>query len=106
MIDIQSETLLSLTDATKALPRIDGKRPHISTLWRWCRKGLRGVRLEYVRVGHRVCTSQAALSRFTNNLAAADDTPEARPLSIPISNDNTRAASISRAELILARAGI
>lgn len=44
-IDIQTESLLSLTEATKALPRVNGKRPSISTLWRWCRRGLRGVRL-------------------------------------------------------------
>ena len=79
MIDIQNETLLSLTDATKSLPRVDGKRPHTSTLWRWCRRGLRGVRLEHVRVGNRVCTSAEALNRFVNALAAADQVPDPVP---------------------------
>ena len=75
MIDIQNETMLSLGDACKALPRIDGKRPHHSTLWRWCRKGVRGVHLEYVRFGHRICTSVEALTRFTQELASIDPTP-------------------------------
>lgn len=71
-IDIRSEKPLSLKEAAKSLPPIDGKRPHISTIWRWCRKGVRGVTLEYVRVGNRVCTSSGALARFVNKLAAAD----------------------------------
>ena len=71
-IDLQNEQVLSLTDASKALPKIDGKRLHVSTLWRWCRKGIRGIQLDYVRLGHRVCTSVEALSRFTQQLAESD----------------------------------
>ncbi len=41
-------------------------------MWRWCRKDLNGVFLEYARVGHRICTSAEALNRFVNALAAAD----------------------------------
>ena len=60
-IDINREKLVSLTEATKVLPSINGKRPAISTLWRWCRKGLRGERLEYVRIGRNIATSREAL---------------------------------------------
>lgn len=67
-IDIENETLLTLTEATKVLPRLNGRRPAISTLWRWCRKGLRGVRLEYIRIGRNIATSREALSRFFNAL--------------------------------------
>ena len=45
------EQLISLTEATRHLPRVDGKKVCVCTLWRWCRLGLRGVFLEYVRVG-------------------------------------------------------
>ena len=72
-IDLNSEELLSLTDAARALPKVGGKRPHTSTVWRWARKGLRGVRLEYVRLGHRVCTSRQALGRFAQRLADVDE---------------------------------
>jgi Protein of unknown function (DUF1580) len=72
-INLNSETPISLTDATRVLPPIDGKRPHPSTIFRWCKRGLRGIRLEYCRVGHRICTSQEALSRFVNRLAETDD---------------------------------
>ncbi len=79
-IDLQAEELLSLTDAAKALPPIDGKRPHVSTIWRWVRRGVRGIRLEHVRLGHRVCTSQEALARFAQRLADADDRAVGRPV--------------------------
>ena len=109
-IDMQSELLLSLTDAAKTLPKIDGKRPHTSTLWRWCRKGLRGVRLEYIRLGNRICTSADALSRFANELAATDSPPSLpkpqttlpfKPRSI-----SDRDAEILQASERLARDGI
>jgi len=45
------EERFTLTGATKVMPRVNGKRPAVSTLWRWCRKGLRGRYLDYVRVG-------------------------------------------------------
>ena len=71
-IDLTSETVVSLTDAAKALPKIDGKRPHVTTIWRWAMRGLRGVRLAHGRLGNRVVTSVEALNRFSNELAALD----------------------------------
>ncbi len=76
-IDLQSETVMSLTEAAKTLPPIDGRRIHVSTLWRWTRKGVRGVQLEHVRLGHRVCTSVEAVQRFAEALARIDAGPQA-----------------------------
>ena len=50
------EELITLTEAAKHLPKVDGKKVSICTLWRWCRKGMRGVFLEYVRVGREPST--------------------------------------------------
>jgi hypothetical protein len=109
-IDTQAESLLSLTEATKALPRVNGKRPSISTLWRWCRRGLRGVRLEYVRVGRGIATSRDALNRFFNALAAADPTviPPGIPEHPPTvgANAKARQRQLSDADRVLDRAGI
>ena len=69
MIALFDEDLLTLAEAARVLPRLGGKKPHTSTLWRWCAKGLRGVRLEHARVGHRVVTSRQALDRFSRRLA-------------------------------------
>ena len=82
-INIENETIVSLTEATKVLPPRNGRRVAISTMWRWCRKGLRGVRLEYVRMGRNIATSREALNRFFNALAAADPIPKPAPREEP-----------------------
>ena len=110
-IDLETETLLSLTEASRALPRIDGKRPHPSTLWRWCRKGVRGVRLEYVRLGKRICTSEKARGRVCQGLAEADVAPESPGprLYKPRASKRTaeqRVADVAAADRRLMAAGI
>ena len=67
------ERLITLTEAAKILPKVNGKKPAVCTLWRWCRKGLRGVFLEYVRVGRKICTTREALLRFFSGLAELDE---------------------------------
>ena len=58
------EELLSLAEASRLLPN----RPHVSTLWRWCRRGVKGVRLQTVIVGGRRYTTAAFLSDFVAQL--------------------------------------
>lgn len=68
------DNLLTLPEAALTLPRVGGKgTPHPSTLWRWCRLGLGGVKLEYLRLGRRIVTSREALDRFAKALAESDD---------------------------------
>ena len=106
-IDLQSEELLSLTDAARALPAIDGKRPHPSTIWRWCRRGIRDIRLEHVRLGHRVCTSREALSRFAQRLADTDEKPVEKKTTTPKRRTaKQRERDIARASKELDCAGI
>lgn len=71
-IDLEQEAVMSLREAANSVPTIDGKKVHLSTIWRWARKGLNGVYLEHVRIGRRVCTSRQAISRFVNALAEKD----------------------------------
>ena len=108
-IDIHNETVVSLTEATKILPKVNGKRPSISTLWRWCRKGLHGVHLEYVRVGRNIATSREALNRFFVALAEADEpldhSQPAKPK--PARGDSARRRrALDAADRVLERAGI
>ena len=71
-INSTDETIISLTDAAKELPRRrGGKRPHIATLYRWTTSGCRGVQLEYVQIGGTRCTSREALARFFERLTLA-----------------------------------
>ena len=64
-IDIGTERLLTLSQAAKKLPkRRAGKPTAPSTLYRWASIGLRGVKLEVLRVGGCTCMSREALQRF------------------------------------------
>lgn len=61
--DFRLADLVTLGDALSLLPNRDGKKPHISTLYRW-RKGLRGRRLWTTRLGGIVYTHPLALREF------------------------------------------
>ena len=67
------ENLISFSTAVRSLPEVNGRRHSPSTLYRWARWGIRGIRLEYLRIGRCMVTSQEALERFFANLAVADD---------------------------------
>jgi hypothetical protein len=78
MIDIQKEELLTLAMASRQslLPkRRNGKRPHVATLYRWAQRGVRGVRLETIRVGGTLCTTVSAIQRFCDALSRTTDFP-------------------------------
>jgi hypothetical protein len=97
MIDLQSESVVSLTAAAKSLP----SRPHIATVYRWFQHGVRGIRLETVLLGGRRFTSHEALQRFTERLTAA-----AAGEPVPARTLKQREAAMQRAEAELAKAGI
>ncbi len=105
------ENLLTLTEAAKTLPRPNGKKIATTTLWRWARQGIRGIRLETRRLGRRVVTSVEALDRFT--AALADLPPETRPR-FPKRRENVprprtereRARAMAQADAVLDAAGI
>src|SRR4051794_8499124 len=59
------ETVVYLSDVPGHIPPgKDGRRTHLSTVVRWKDRGVRGVRLEAVRLGGRWVTSLEALARF------------------------------------------
>ncbi len=73
-----TEECLSFVDAAKRVPLINGKQVHSTTVWRWARRGVRGVKLECRLLGGRFITSVEALDRFFENQARAvfGDDPE------------------------------
>lgn len=65
MIDIAHEQLVPLQQVPRLLPpRLSGKRVHVSAIYRWAQRGVRGNRLEVIRVGGTTYTSREALQRF------------------------------------------
>ena len=70
MIDLRIEQLRLLSKAAADVPG----RPHSSTLMRWWRRGVKGVKLETVVVGGRRFTSIEAIQRFIEALSAPHST--------------------------------
>jgi hypothetical protein len=65
MINITKDQVLTVQQAATRLPSRRGGRPtHPSTVTRWMKEGIGGVRLEGIRIGASICTSVEALQRF------------------------------------------
>lgn len=72
MLDINSERIVSLSEAAALLPRRrQNRKPHVATLYRWSQRGCRGVVLETIQIGGTKCTSVEALQRFFDRLSGA-----------------------------------
>lgn len=77
-----------LRDVPRQLPvRPNGKRLHISAVYRWTMRGVKGVRLETVKLGGSTYTSREALQRFSERLTGV---PEVRTLDRPTSRARLR----------------
>ena len=102
------ETPLTFAEAAARLPKINGKKVHVSSVWRWSRRGVRGVRLECRCLGGRYLTSIEALDRFATQLA--DLPPEHRRQKSAAKRRartaKQRQRDIERAERQLADSGI
>lgn len=105
MIDLQTETVVNLTEAAGMLPaRRAGKKPNVATLYRWTVAGCRGIRLESISVGATRCTSIEALQRFFDRLTA-QSSPAAPPAIEPTRLPKHRRQQIEQAQRELAAAG-
>ena len=71
MIDVKRETTLRLTQVPDEL----SSRPHVATVWRWCLRGVRGVKLESLVVGGVRYTSHEAIERFLARLNGQPQPP-------------------------------
>ncbi len=72
-LDNNDHRALDLARAAQLCPN----RPRYSALWRWCRKGIKVrhdvcIQLGHSRVGGRIYTTQADLSRILEAIAEAD----------------------------------
>jgi hypothetical protein len=86
VIDIASESVLSLTQAASLFPPgRNGARPTIGCFTRWILKGVKGpngqlVRLEALRLGSKWVTSRETIQRFAERLTPQlDNEPGAAP---------------------------
>ena len=65
--------LRPIKDIVKLLPQFNDGPVHHSTIWRWCRKGISGIKLQHRRVGRRICTSLEYTDQFFDKLARRDE---------------------------------
>ena len=101
MINLSTESTLSLRDAAKLLPpgRL-GRPASFQCLLRWVLDGARApdgqlVKLEALRLGGRWVTSKEALQRFADSLTARSD----KPVSTRTPRQRRRAAEKAEREL-------
>ena len=101
---------LTLAQAAKRMPRgTNGRKVHVSTLWRWCRRGCKGVTLQYYRIGRTIMTTEKALQQFFTALAKVDDEQTDSCNYKPRHKrrrPGNRQAAIDEANAVLRKAGI
>ena len=94
MIDIHNETLISISDTAKHLPRRpNGKTVHVSAVYRWIKKGIKGVRLESAKIAGCTYASLEALQRWSDALTDGEDSTAVGRLTSP----KSRMTQIERA---------
>lgn len=108
---MSDDKYLDLTQAAKRTPG----RPSPSTIWRWCRKGIKSrtgdqIRLKHVRAGSRIFIKPDDLDDFFKRTAEADAPhfeQESKPTAITKSRSNKRRnKSITAAKKVLVEGGI
>lgn len=82
MIELAQEQLIPIRDVPRHVPaRPNGKKVHISACYRWVSRGVKGVRLDAIRIGGTTYTSLEALQRFADQLSTplTPGTADAKP---------------------------
>ena len=105
---IGTEDILTFSETAKRLPEINGRRIAAATLWRWARRGLKGVRLESRKLGGRYVTSIEAVDRFAARLAELNNSSSAAPAAQQTRprRNQRRESDVNAAEGRVAAAGI
>ena len=84
MIDIEEEDTLTFDQTIEEVTRLrDGRRLAKSTIWRWCKVGVKGVKLEVTYCGGQRLTSKQALGRFFQRLADLRQSGDPAPVQTP-----------------------
>ena len=98
------EDLLSLTQAARKFPPHCGEASHLNraTLFRWIVRGLRTksgcvVKLESIKIGAGICTTEQALERFIVALNADGAEADSEATSQPVTSSAKVTAARKRA---------
>jgi hypothetical protein len=115
---LENEQIVSFAQGIEYIKIRTGRKLHTSAIWRWARKGVRGVKLECIRVGGEFMTSIEAIGRFTAALAnvepavragRSDALQPSKKTPVAASSSSRplhRVRAIEKAEQVLRDAGI
>jgi hypothetical protein len=102
-IDLDREPAITLaTAAAMPILRRDGRKPSLAAVYRWAGQGVGGIRLETVRIGSTLVTSEAAVRRFLSRL----NSPTARRRQLRDADRHINHERARRAKAVLAAAGL
>lgn len=115
-----ADEVLSLSEAAAAVPTLKGrKKLHPSSIWRWCRRGVKTrtgtrVRLRHARYGGTLGVKRADLDAFFKELAEADlahfdgqeNAPPAPTTFTKGRSPSAKRVAMARANAILDEAGV
>lgn len=91
---------LTLAEVAKLLPgRTKGERVSVDTLWRWCQRGLRGLKLKSVLVGGTRCTTLPWLQEFIEARNQSAQTGAHEPPRVRTQNQRQTASEQAAEEL-------
>jgi len=71
LLDLPDQQPLTIRQAAALIGKMTGRTPYLNTVYRWCVKGTRGVKLQSFCVGRIRFVTVAALERFID-LCSAD----------------------------------
>lgn len=69
-LHLLTEDLISIREAAAEWPAASGKRKAVQPIYRYAHRGVRGVKLEVMKVGHCYVTSRQAITRFLTAINA------------------------------------
>lgn len=83
MNTLLEEHLLTISEAARQLPT----KVSNNAIWRWCTRGVRGVKLESVKIGGTRFTSSRALRTFLERCNEEDAAPRLDQVEEQLAND-------------------
>ena len=80
---LAAKEVIPVEDLPNILPKKRGRKLHYSTVYRWCSRGCRGVKLETFLYGGTICTTPEAITQFFERLNATRSGSQPTPTRTP-----------------------
>ena len=74
-MSVLDQDLVPISQVGQLVPSFRDEGVSASTLWRWSRVGVRGVRLRITRIGGRTFVAKQALEQFFESLSSPIEGP-------------------------------